>query len=729
MGDCGPIVEKMKIYDFISTQLEKWTEAAARHNSLRESVVTRSVDVEGHKVILQHNPARAISTGAKVDAESIASRPCFLCSENRPEPQEAISFGGYDVLVNPYPIFPNHLTIADKSHRPQSIDGRIPDMLRLADSLEGFTIFYNGPKCGASAPDHAHFQAATSECFPIWSDVTESDVDKEFRILHSTVGFIVIESAIPEEIDRRFMTVLSKLRRATGSDADEPKLNLLASKQDGVYRLIVIPRRAHRPAEFGTDDGSFMISPASIDMSGVLVLPRRKDFDRLTAADIRSIFQQTGYSVAELQLFLSPVISVGIMESENIEVVVNGTYMLNDCEIVENMTLRFSTPALLRPLTDDSTFTLRGVTIGIDFHWQQQQDQTFEGELQLILNEGGGLTAINRLPVESYILSVISSEMNSDAPVEFLKAHAVISRSWALAQIVGAGERQECPPVDIEQEEIVRWYDHAAHTRFDVCADDHCQRYQGIARAVTPQVKEAIDATRSLVLTFDGKLCDARFSKCCGGVTERFSTCWQPVDYAYLPAVTDCTPSVSADVSDEKNARHWITSTPDAFCANPGPEVLSMILNTYDRETPHLYRWEVSYSASELEDIVVKRSGLDFGKIVAIEPLHRGPSGRIDRLRIIGTRLTRIIGKELEIRRTLSHSHLYSSAFIVETGQADSNGIPQSWTFKGAGWGHGVGLCQIGAAVMATGGYDYRQILSHYFPGSQLDFIEDYERK
>lgn len=375
----------------------------------------------------------------------------------------------------------------------------------------------------------------------------------------------------------------------------------------------------------------------------------------------------------------------------------------------------------LEPITSDSTFTLRDVMIGIGFHWQQKENQTFHGSLRII-SDGENLLAINEIDVERYLQSVISSEMNANAPEEFLKAHAVISRSWALAQIEPAKaiSRFECTDTP---DEVVKWYDHSAHTLFDVCADDHCQRYQGAAKASTPQSAEAVRLTAGEVLVSDGRLCDARFSKCCGGITERFSTCWQPVDVPYLKAVADTSQGCPAGVESEASATEWIRSHPDAFCANPSAEVLSTVLNRYDRSTPHLYRWIVEYAADELADIILERSGTDYGNIIALEPLHRGASGRIDRLRITGTKHTRIIGKELEIRRTLSRSHLYSSAFIVESGPVDSRGIPSSWRLLGAGWGHGVGLCQIGAAVMATEGYDYRQILKHYFRGAEIKKI------
>lgn len=427
---------------------------------------------------------------------------------------------------------------------------------------------------------------------------------------------------------------------------------------------------------------------------------------------------------------MTPKINVGIVRAERIEVELDGLFLVNG-KRVESEVLHLglhgnqisfgdsmSSIVRIEPVAPDSLLTIRGVTIGIGFHWQQKENQSFRGALRII-SDSDALQAINEIDVESYLMSVISSEMNANAPEEFLKAHAVISRSWALAQIT-PDDREDCRTCSETHEEIVRWYDHSAHTLYDVCADDHCQRYQGATKASTPQAKNAIAATRGEVLMHGGHLCDTRFSKCCGGITERFSTCWQPTDYVYLQAVSDAADSHSADVSHEPEAKRWILSKPDAFCANPPEEVLATVLNNYDRDTPHLYRWTVEYPGDRLAEIIRERSGMDFGQILSLTPLHRGPSGRIDRLRIEGTKRTRIIGKELEIRRMLSTTHLYSSAFIAEPWEMGENGVPNGWTLRGAGWGHGVGLCQIGAAVMATKGYPYQEILAHYFKGAEL---------
>ena len=415
-----------------------------------------------------------------------------------------------------------------------------------------------------------------------------------------------------------------------------------------------------------------------------------------------------------------PAIKVGIVAAPAITVRFNGNF--REASAGTLLTLQATdAPSTFTPLEPDATFTILNVTIGIDFHWERNEDQTFFGSLSILPLPDGRIQAVNTIDIERYLSSVISSEMNAQAPAEFLKAHAIISRSWVLAQL-----RQLATEGDfrtsVTDDEIVRWYDREAHQLFDVCADDHCQRYQGCTKASTPQVAQAIESTRGLALTdTDGNMCDARFSKCCGGATELFSSCWQPVDLPYLASFRDRIPELPApDLTLESEAARWIGSRPEAFCARPPREVLETVLNNYDLETPDFYRWRVSYTADELDSLVAGRSGIDFGHITALQPLRRGPSARIIRLLIKGTKRSIIIGKELEIRRTLSASHLYSSAFTAEIASLRSDGTPDSWILSGAGWGHGVGLCQIGAAVMAHRGYSCNNILSHYFPGSCL---------
>lgn len=374
------------------------------------------------------------------------------------------------------------------------------------------------------------------------------------------------------------------------------------------------------------------------------------------------------------------------------------------------------------PTSSDATFDMRAVTIGVDFHWQQQETQRFQGALEIIPYKEE-LVAINHIDIEQYLTCVIASEMNALAPREFLKAHAVISRSWLLAQIEKKQKKTEHPQSCFrDNEKLIRWYDREDHTLFDVCADDHCQRYQGMTRAAkNPYIQTIIKLTKGEVLTYEGEICDTRFSKCCGGVTEEFEHCWEPVHHPYLSSVADCPNTKPVpDLTQEAEAEKWIRSCPPAFCQTSDTHLLSVILNQYDQST-NFYRWEVCYSQDELSELIYRKSGIPFGKIIDLLPLKRGKSGRIEELKIVGSERSYIIGKELEIRRVLSESHLYSSAFVVDRFFEEDPQIPVRFVLKGAGWGHGVGLCQIGAAVMSTQGYNYRQILSHYFPGSILE--------
>lgn len=404
--------------------------------------------------------------------------------------------------------------------------------------------------------------------------------------------------------------------------------------------------------------------------------------------------------------------SLPLLEKGNVVSFANGALLLNgeQCDV----------PLHIVPKCGDSRFMLHDVVIGVGFHWQRNEDQTFVGEL-LFIAEEGEVRAINRLPVEDYLVSVISSEMSATSSLEFLKAHTIISRSWLYAQLQRK-EKQQLSVLGHENEdEIVRWYAREDHTLFDLCADDHCQRYQGVTRAVNPNVARAVRETCDIVLMYDGEVCDARFSKCCGGVTERFSACWEDMDYGYLHAFRDVEGDVPLpDLTTEEGAREWIESTPPSYCSTDDSKVLSQILNGYDRETNDFYRWRVEYSQEELSELVSRRSGVDFGTVEDLQPLERGASGRIIRLRIVGSRCTKIVGKELEIRRWLSESHLYSSAFVVDK---IADGDSARFLLKGAGWGHGVGLCQIGAAMMGERGCSHEAILRHYYPGTYLEKV------
>ena len=828
------------MHDLFDRQLAAWPEAARRYRDL-QNIETKEIDLGGMPVRVQFNPARAVSTLARTDAAAIKARPCFLCRENRPAQQEALPFEGcdghhYEVLVNPFPIFPEHYTVPAVEHTPQRIADRFPDMLRLAEAFPDMVVFYNGPESGASAPDHFHFQMGCRGFLPV---ETHFDRLKPVTVMRPgraaiavTSGYIsglpVITAPDGASATAAFLRVLRSLpvSPATG----EPQLNILCWREtpaDGdsgaLFRILVIPRKAHRPScYFAPEDRAVRISPASVDLGGVFIVPVEEDFRRVNAQVLRDIIEET------VDTSWQPVIDVGLLTAPELRVRFNqpftgpasreeGISGEQAFSLVDGMVewngkrygrLEFR-PAGSAPEEGDSRgFTLHKVRIGINFHWEREEDQLFSGGLTILPSEEG-LVAINSVLTEDYLLSVISSEMNGDAPEEFLKAHAVISRSWLLARpTLGGGNNangseESCHSAagnednpdstespgnghsgqgisaagSFENDRIIRWYDREDHSLFDVCADDHCQRYQGLLRAGNANIRRAIEATRGLVLTDgpDGAICDTRFSKCCGGVSERFSACWADEDYAYLQPVRDyvclqtdednasddgtpvtvgtvaaestCskpgfpaasptprnTVGIIPDLSDEQNAREWILSSPEAFCNTSDPALLSTVLNSYDYETADFYRWRVEYSQVELSDLLRRRSGIDFGSVLELRPLHRGASGRIIELLIRGTLRTVTVGKELEIRRWLSESHLYSSAFVVDTVYAEpaSDGqdirpdinapaIPTGFILHGAGWGHGVGLCQIGAAAMSARGCTFDRILAHYFRGSCL---------
>lgn len=425
-----------------------------------------------------------------------------------------------------------------------------------------------------------------------------------------------------------------------------------------------------------------------------------------------------------------PTIRVGIMSAERITAMLHGDYVIDgsDDRINGDVSAQYADGGILfngvrysvlrlTPVSESECFfTLCDVTIGVEFHWQRKEAQSFRGGIEFYAADGA-VTVINNINAEEYLKSVISSEMNAHASLELLKAHAVISRSWLIAQISkkGTDAKNGGKGMRADGNEIVKWYDRDDHDLFDVCADDHCQRYQGITKAYIPTVKRAVEETRGEVLVSDGEICDARFSKCCGGATEEFGYCWEDKDVEYLKGVRDSADEAPLpDLTTECEAEKWIAAEPEAFCNTSDGEILRQILNDFDMETNDFYRWQVRYSQQELSDIVRERSGIDFGTIESLTPLERGVSGRISRLRIDGSKRSMIIGKELEIRKTLSRSHLYSSAFTVKRENGD-------FVIYGAGWGHGVGLCQIGAAVMGSKGYGYREILAHYYKGARVE--------
>ena len=753
-----------RIHKFVGDQLSRWPLACDNFRALK-NVRVRDMNIGGLMVKLQFNPARMISSAAKLNKEDIARRRCFLCRENRPDEQIMIKFDGrkgkkYHILVNPYPIFPDHLVIAKNRHVEQSILHRYVDMLDLARKYSSYTFFYNGPRSGASAPDHHHFQAAPSGLIPLVEDVNGliagNDEDtlqyvasiQDAKLYHYdrfTTGVFVLRAETVKSAAKLFYRLLDCADTPKGEK--EPLFNLFSYWKDGEFRSVVVFRSRHRSHHYFSDGPDHLtMSPGCADMGGVFIVPVEEEYNKITEALLGEMVQEVSITKEEESIVINrltrtqPKLEVGIMSAEEIEFEI-----LTDGAGSRKATLREGKIEYDGALYDElyfeeqnpstmfaePTFVLHGVTIGVNFHWQRKEDQKFAGALKIIVDDGR-LTAVNVIGVEDYLLSVISSEMSATASEEFLKAHAVISRSWVMAQI-GASRRErnlaipegvnDVPALityldsvrahkEMEEQEAeveyVKWYDHDDHSHFDVCADDHCQRYQGLTRATGGTVRRAIDSTWGQVLMHDGELCDARFSKCCGGRMEKFSTCWEDRDMPYLQPLAD-----APGHGDGK-----------CFCDTQDKEILGQVLNNYDQETVDFFRWKVEYGRDSLSELVAGRSGMDLGRIQSIEPLERGESGRIYKLKIVGSEKTLTVGKELEIRRLLSESHLKSSAFDVEylsCGQiVDAEADWDTLILHGKGWGHGVGLCQIGAAVMASHGYTYKEILSHYYPETEL---------
>ena len=750
------------VYDLIDRQLAVWQQAKDNFAALA-NVGVKEITLGGFPVKVQFNPARIVSSAAKVDPKTIKERKCFLCGANRPEIQEGLPFAGkraeYAVLINPFPIFPKHLTVPDVNHVNQTIEGeweRFEDMLSLAETLDEFLFFYNGPKCGASAPDHMHFQGGNKGFLPVEYNynalektlIVDADGAKVYSVENYMRGIMAIEATDKAAAVAQFRKIYNTLEVKEGEW--EPMLNLLAwtvRQGDAVkYIALVYLREKHRPSHyFAEGDANILLSPASVDMGGVFITPLEKDFNKITEKELTEIVDELQISsetfgMVKNALREQPTVSVGIMSEKEISFELNNVYTFSTpgcdctCEVKGPQTAveqngkvlwngKEYTELMFTP-KGIGTFWLRGVTIGVNFHWERKEDQKFGSALRIIV-ENGKLTAVNIIGVEDYLTSVISSEMSATASEELLKAHAVISRSWLLAQIeknkeIVAANADYCATTQTE-DELIKWYDREDHVNFDVCADDHCQRYQGLTRASTAIVRKAIDATWGELLMDGSKICDARFSKCCGGVFEEFQNCWEPVKYSYLVKVRDGkNPQDIPDLTVEENAREWIMTSPEAFCNTTDQKILSQVLNNYDQETVNFYRWKEEYTQKELSELILKRSGVDYGDIIDLVPVERGTSARLIKLKIVGTKKTMTIGKELEIRRTLSPSHLYSSAFVVEK-QGEENGVPAKFILYGAGWGHGVGLCQIGAAVMGEQGYKYKEILLHYFVGASIE--------
>ncbi|MBQ9357675.1 MAG: DUF4922 domain-containing protein [Prevotella sp.] len=701
---------------FFDRQLSLWPETLQRYRDLT-SVQTKELTIGQLTLKAQFNPARMRSTGADISKQALSKRPCFLCKENRPKEQlEAPSGavgGAFSVfLVNPYPILPIHFTIPTLEHLPQRIRLLYGPMMDFLGKHPELTVFYNGPRCGASAPDHAHLQAGSTGILPLqteWqklsrslSTIAQPDSDTMLTSINDyPCAALAIIAKKQKESERLFTKLYDIMEIPEGEE--EPMMNIVAWREADSYVSVIFPRKKHRPdCYYATGEQQLMVSPGALDMAGLIITPREEDFNKIDSQQAVAILQECGmYS-------LEPTVSVGIVSAQKIDFCLNGTYKAKGENIKGPQTVELSDGGLLwrgqqyqelRFTPEDpanETFTLNDVIIGNGFHWERHQRQTFQGTLHLLV-EADKVVAVNELPVEQYIESVISSEMSPTCSEELLKAHAVISRSWLLYQMKKRKEQDRQKQQDgffsfiKKDDELIRWYDGGEHTLFDVCADDHCQRYQGITAPspATPRgAFNSVRQTRGMVLTFDGELCDTRFSKCCGGHTEEYQYCWEDTPKPYLRSV-EC---------------QW--------CDTHDRDILKQVLKDYDQETPDFHDWTVEYTQEELSELVSRKLKMDFGTITDLIPLERGKSGRIWRLKIVGTKHTFIIGKELEIRRALSETHLYSSNFEVEK--------REKFVLHGHGWGHGVGLCQIGAAVMGHEGYSFRDILLHYYPGAEI---------
>ncbi len=762
------IMEDSSISRFFNRQLEKWDDARHRFRDLKH-VETKKLSEE---VRLQFNPARIMSTGAKIDKKTLGERPCFLCDKNRPKEQMSQQIDErFHLLVNPFPILPVHFTIPARKHQPQAIYKNYGEMHRFLSLHSELMVFYNGPKCGASAPDHLHFQAGTSGILPLqanWqrlsrnlTDIISLNDEEKIAVVRDFIvpAFVIISKS--EESDETLFHRLYKSMPMRG-DETEPMINIIAWRKEDEYISVVIPREKHRPeAYFAEGDAQVMVSPGALDMSGLIITPREEDFHKLTEESATTILQECGISTEKMNSIVTklktskeaetgaetatlynngkqPNVTVGIVSGQKIHFSLNKPYLAKGETVMGEQVVEFSEGGVLwngnqyskltfHPQSADASFSLSDVTIGVNFHWERKETQTFLGTLRFVV-EADKICAINELPVEKYLESVISSEMSATSSLELLKAHAVISRSWLLAQMkkrreVAASGNNFFSFVK-KDDMLIRWYDREDHTIFDVCADDHCQRYQGITKETSPHVAEAIRQTLGQVLLDGEDICDARFSKCCGGETEEFQYCWEDTPKSYLTAVRDLVLGVKneeySSLQDEATAERWIRSNPPAFCNTTDKKILSQVLNDYDQETADFYRWKVTYSQEKIQQLFEEKLKMNFGSILDMKAVERGKSGRISKLQIIGTEKTFTIGKELEIRRALSDTHLYSSAFVVDKYDKDEQGVPQRFEIIGAGWGHGVGLCQIGAAVMGEQGYAYNDILLHYYQGAEI---------
>lgn len=688
---------------FIKDQLSVWPLAAANFRVLK-TLRSKDVKVFGLSCRVQYNPRRVLSSMADTSPEAIAARKCFLCEKNRPAEQFHIKFDGrksrrYNIQVNPYPIFSSHLVIVRDEHIPQAIWHHFPDMLDFTVKYPEYTVFYNGPMCGASAPDHLHFQAVPRRSLPL-EDAIDSFLDNpgtsplasvKDAVLYRFDGFVngvfALKAVTGKSLAKLFYRLLDCTDRRSGET--EPEFNLYTYTKGREYRTFVVMRSAKRSHHFFAEGEEHLsMSPGAADMAGVFVAPFREDFEKVSSGMLEELLSEVSISKQEEEMIewrltrKQQIISVGILCAKEIcfEVISDGAGPQKvswcDGKIAYNGMLYdelYFDSITRSTLFSETSFVLYDVVIGIDFHWQQKRTLRFAGGLKFVV-EGEMIRAVNCIGEEDYLLSVISSEMKATSSLELLKAHAVISRSWLRSRLEDR-KVGRIPP----------------HETFDVCADDHCQRYQGLTMAVGENVRKAIDETWGQILVYKGEICDARYSKCCGGRTELFSSCWEDKDFPYLQSVED------------------------PFCDCEDSEILSQVLNDYDTKTHDFHDWVVRIPERALPELLKKRTGIDFGSVISMTPLRRGPSGRIIELEIKGEKCSCVLSKELTIRHALSESHLKSSAFSVSR-----DAVSGDFILTGKGWGHGVGLCQIGAAVMASKGYGYRQILSYYYVGAEI---------
>ena len=758
--------ESTPLERFFDRQLSQWPETLQRYRDLTD-VQTKELPINQLTLMAQYNPARMRSTGASITKQALAARPCFLCEENRPKEQLSLSTYHLSLLVNPYPILPIHFTLPTKQHQPQRIKPLYGDILALLAKHPELTVFYNGPKCGASAPDHAHLQAGIAQgpkgsVLPLQRDWQR--LSRNLTTIQQPSDDALL--AIVEDYPCTALVIRTKERKASErlfeqlyntlpipADEPEPMMNVISWCEADNFLTVVFPRKKHRPdCYYAEGDEQLMVSPGALDMAGLIITPREEDFKKIDSEKAVSILQEVsltpnpspegegsdysdindsfGKASSPLKGIEGETVSVGIVSGQRIDFCLNGKYQAKGESIEGPQSVELTEGSLLwrgqqyqelrfTPLTTSldrralategtqehlpltSSFTLNDVIIGNGFHWERHEAQTFLGTLRLIV-EADKVLAINELPVEDYLESVISSEMSATSSLELLKAHAVISRSWLLYQKEKRSKEVRSKEKGNgffsfvkKEDELLRWYDGGEHTLFDVCADDHCQRYQGIAPFCGRKegaAKEAVRQTRGQVLVYDGALCDTRFSKCCGGRTEEYQYCWEDTPKPYLQSV-EC-----------------------PWCDTHDKDILRQVLKDYDQETTDFHDWTVEYTQEELTQLVSRKLKMDLGDIVDLIPLSRGKSGRIWRLQIVGTIRSFIIGKELEIRRVLSETHLYSSNFEVEKVPLTS----PHFVLHGHGWGHGVGLCQIGAAVMGHEGKNYRDILLHYYQGAEI---------